>query len=378
MPYVTRHARRYIVDCDGGVDDILALVLMFNLGFRIDLITTCTGVIPATLARDNIELLFRYLHHAQPASGEPVRNPPSATRPPQVVSNDEWGSRERSMWDYSELDETSTAHMRRLFSQLAATETGFAYNGTVYKLDEAAGVDAGATAAAAATEPNLRRAPEAILSLVESQESGTYSIICMGPLTNLGNAISLARARDVEFESKLECVYVMGGNLVDAGFGSDRARYEAQCMEAEYNFRKASSAARTVLSAFSGAGSPPLVLLPLNVSAGVCHSPRLKGRSGFHGGGAGEGVVHVGSAIALHLLQLPALSAFRDDAYLPLLISAPEYFDVESAEIYLSARTGVTSRQPFSDQVMHVVRVLEVKRVSIADIDRVLEVMVRS
>lgn len=205
-----RQRRRLIVDTDGGFDDLAAMLFMYNFGLKIDLVTTVHGMrCPNDGAESIRDLLAQLqgLHTTKVVSGH--RYHLSGERCPSGISPGH------------------SAYISKLREERQLVRLS-----DNYISDE--------------------DAPRALIDAVNHVAPGTYTLVCIGPLTNIARAVELQR----DFLHKFEQVIIMGGALHVDG----HMYVNGNGPIPEFNFWSDPMAAHIVLEA----NSPNVILLPVD------------------------------------------------------------------------------------------------------------------
>ena len=213
MCYILLMARRVIIDTDGGVDDVLALLLAFRSPeLKVEAVTTVHGVVPVDQATKNVLFLLDFL---------------ALTERPIVASGE-------TIPESTELITAQTVHGADGLGELSR----FTRPDGSRKYRDAA-VPAQLPRAADTLRDTLKRHP------------GEVTIITLGPLTNLAQTLEA----DKEALRRVREIIVMGGAITVPGNVGPAA---------EFNIFVDPPAARAVMQ--SGL---PITLVPLDVTERV-------------------------------------------------------------------------------------------------------------
>jgi purine nucleosidase len=197
--------REFVIDCDGGCDDALALLWLLGSGYRVGAVTTVRGNVSAAVGA----AAMRAVADAAGGSGIPV---------------------------------VAGAPLSLAGTSLPATHVHgrSGLGGIVLPTPER-------------EPPGAGEAVRTLLDLSTKDEPVERVLLCLGPLTNIALACSLDR----DFLTRFSSVVVMGGTLDGTGNATELA---------EFNLHADAEAARVVLGA---PGLPAFVGLDTVRSSGL-------------------------------------------------------------------------------------------------------------
>jgi purine nucleosidase len=234
-------ARIAWLDCDGGVDDAVALLLLLRTpSIHLAAISTVFGNVPLDQATDNIEICLRVLgnsNHSNSQLSIPIY--PGAEEPLVINKTIEtWpGHGISGLGDAQFTDYRYTLHQESEEARAEMKE----YTRTM----QSANIHAFASVHSAAThEKKLKLfAPLALLNYIYNNQPRSLDLLCLGPLTNIALAIKLCP----ELPKLINSLWIMGGALSAKGNAN---------LTAEFNFNADPEASHIVFYAFSRLPQP--------------------------------------------------------------------------------------------------------------------------